>query len=117
MVSEQEIMSGETLKERVAHIEETLGEWNIEEDTVILWADHARNELNIQRGLMEKQDQKTEEKLAGLEAELLTVREDFKQTLQTLQEDVFVPKKVVLQGSPQGTKAPPKVRVTPRNIP
>ena len=49
-------MSGEILKERVAHIEETLGEWNIEEGIVFVWADHAMNKLNVQRGLMEKQD-------------------------------------------------------------
>ena len=49
-------MLGETLKERVARIEETLGEWNIEEDVVFVWDDHVMNELNIQRGLMEKQD-------------------------------------------------------------
>ena len=36
-------MLGENLKERVARIEETLGEWNIEEDIVFMWADHAMN--------------------------------------------------------------------------
>ena len=56
VVSEQYMMSGETLKERVARIEETLGEWNIEEDIVFVWADQAMNELNVQRGMMEKQD-------------------------------------------------------------
>ena len=75
-------MSGETLKERVVHIEETLGEWNIEEDTVFMWADHAMNKLNVQRGLMEKQDQNIEEKLVGLKAKLLSVKEDFKKSLQ-----------------------------------
>ena len=49
-------MLGETLKEMVACIEETLGEWNIEEGTVFVWVDHAMNELSVQRGLMEKQD-------------------------------------------------------------
>ena len=93
-------MLGENLKERVARIEETLGEWNIEEDIVFMWADHAMNELNAQRGLKEKQDQKMEEKLVGLEAKLLTIKEDFKQTLQTLQEDVSFLKKVFLQRSP-----------------
>ena len=68
----------------MARIEETLGEWNIKEGTVFVWVDHALNELNVQRGLMEKQDQKIEKKIVGLEAELLTIKEDFKQTLQTL---------------------------------
>ena len=50
--------------------------------------------------MKEKQDQKMEEKLVGLEAKLLTIKEDFKQTLQTLQEDVSFLKKVFLQRSP-----------------
>ena len=104
-------MSGETLKERVARLKETLGEWNIQEGTVFVWVNHAMNELNVQRGLMEKQDQKIKEKIVGLEVELLTVNEDFKQTLQTLQEDVSVLKKVVLQGSPRAIEAPPNVQV------
>ena len=41
------MMSGETLKERVARIEETFGEWNIEEGIVFVWVDQAMNELNI----------------------------------------------------------------------
>ena len=89
-------MSRETLKERVARIEETLGEWNIKEGTVFVWVDHAMNELSVQRGLIEKQDQKMEEKLASLKAELVAVKEGFKQSLQTLQEDVSILKKVVL---------------------
>ena len=75
-------MPGETLKEMVVHIEETLGEWNIEEDIVFMRADHAMNKLNVQRGMMEKQDQNIEEKLVGLKAKLLSVKEDFKQSLQ-----------------------------------
>ena len=89
-------MSRETLKERVARIEETLGEWNIKEGTGFVWVDHAMNELSVQRGLIEKQDQNMEEKLAGLKAELVVVKEGFKQSLQTLQEDVSILKKVVL---------------------
>ena len=89
-------MSGETLKERVARIKETLGEWNIKEGTVFVWVDHAMNELSVQRGLIEEQDQKMEEKLVGLKAELVAVKEGFKQSLQTLQEDVSILKKVVL---------------------
>ena len=59
-------MSGETLKERVAHIEDTLGDWNNEEGTMFTWANQAMNEMNIQRGLMEKHDQYMEEKISRL---------------------------------------------------
>ena len=49
---------------------------------------------------MEKQDQNMENKLYGLKADLISVKENFKQSLQTLQEDVAILKKAVLQGSP-----------------
>ena len=75
------MMSDETLKERVARIEETLGEWNIEEGIVFVWANHAMNELKVQRGMMEKQNHNIEDKLAGLKEELLSVKEDFKRSL------------------------------------
>ena len=75
------MISDKTLKERVARIEETLGEWNIEEGTVFMWANHAMNELNVQRGIMEKQNHNIEDKLAILKVELLLVKEDFKQSL------------------------------------
>ena len=47
MVSEQ--MVGETLKERVAKLEQLMGEWNCEEGTVTAWASEAMNELRVQR--------------------------------------------------------------------
>ena len=46
--------------------------------TVFAWVDHAMNELSVQRGLIENQDQKMEKKLAGLKAELVAVEEGFK---------------------------------------
>ena len=45
MVSEQ--MAGETLKERVAKLEQLMGEWNIEEGTMTAWASEAMDELRI----------------------------------------------------------------------
>ena len=54
---------GGDLEGKVARIKETSGEWNIEEGTMFVWADHAMNELNVQKGLMEKQDHNMEEKL------------------------------------------------------
>ena len=43
-----------------------------------MWANHAMNELTVQRRLMEKPDQDMEEKLVGFKAGLLLVKEDFK---------------------------------------
>ena len=53
MVSEQQ-MDGETMKERVAKLEQLLGEWNCEEGTVTAWASEAMNELRVQKDLAEK---------------------------------------------------------------
>ena len=40
-------MAGETMKERVAKLEQILGEWNCEEGTVTAWALEAMNELRV----------------------------------------------------------------------
>ena len=40
-------MAGETLKERVSRLEEIVGNWNSEEDTVSAWSAHVSNELNV----------------------------------------------------------------------
>ena len=45
MVSEQ--MAGEKMKERVAKLEQLLGEWNYEESMVTAWASEAMNELRV----------------------------------------------------------------------
>ena len=39
-------MSGETLKEMVAWVEEALGEWCNEEGAVSVWAEYVINELH-----------------------------------------------------------------------
>ena len=72
---------GGNLEGKGGSYRENFGKWNIKEGIVFVWADRAMNELNVQRGLMEKQDQEMEEKLVGLEAELVVAKEDFKQTL------------------------------------
>ena len=109
MVSEQ--MAGETLKERVAKLEQLMGEWNYEEGTVTAWASEAMNELRVQRDLAEKHADHVEAQVVSLKAELLTVKKNFNLTLQTLQEDVAMLKKAVLRTSPHTTDASLKVRV------
>ena len=108
MVSEQ--MAGETLKERVAKLEQLMGEWNYEEGIVTAWALEAMNELRVQRDLAEKHADHVEAQVVSLKAELLTVKKNFNLTPQTLQ-DVAMLKKAVLRTSPQTTDASPKVRV------
>ena len=104
-------MAGETMKERVAKLEQLLGEWNCEEGTVTTWALEEMNELRVQKDLAEKHAEHVEAHVVSLKAELLTMREAQNLTLQTLQEDVAVLKKAVLWTSPRTTDAAPKVRV------
>ena len=75
------------------------------------WALEAMNELRVKRDLAENHVDHVEAHMVSLKAKLLTVKENFNLTLQTLQEDVAVLKKAVLQTSPRTTDVPPKVRV------
>ena len=61
MVSERalEMAGGSTmdvLRERMTQIEEALGEWPSEEDTVASWAEHTMGEIQVQRSLLETHD-------------------------------------------------------------
>ena len=89
-------MAGETLKERVAKLEQLMGEWNCEESTVTAWAAKAMNELRVQRDLAKKHVDHVEEQVVSLKADLLTMKENFNLTLDALQEDVIVLNKAVL---------------------
>ena len=61
---------------------------------------------------METHDKFFKEKFASLKAEIQSLMDDFKGTLQSYGEDVAVLKKAVLQGSSSGPDAPSsKVRV------
>ena len=40
-------MAGETLKERVSRLEEMVGDWSSEDDTVSAWAAYVSNELDV----------------------------------------------------------------------
>ena len=99
------------MKERVAKLEQLLGEWNCEEGTVTAWALEAMNELRVQKDLAKKHAEHVEAQVVSLKAELLTVRGSRNLTLQTLQEDVVVLKKALLWTSSRTTDASPKVRV------
>ena len=69
------------------------------------------NELKVQRDLAKKHADHVEAQVVSLKVELLTVKENFNLTLQTLQEDVAVLKKAVLRTSPRTIDVLPKVRV------
>ena len=69
MVSEQapEMAGGsamEALRERMTQIEEALGEWPREDDTMASWAEHTMGEVQVQRSLLESHDNFYEKKLA-----------------------------------------------------
>ena len=104
-------MAGETLKERTTRLEQILGDWPSEEGTVVTWADRIRNDIDVQRHLLEHNDGFSGEQMRNLMAEIQTWREDMESKMQSLAEDVAVLKKAILQGASPATDAPPKVRV------
>ena len=101
----------EVVREMMAQMEETLGEWPCEDGTMASWAEHTMGEIQVQRSLLETHDKFFEEKFTGLKTEMQSLMNDFKGALQSYGEDIAVLKKVVLQGSSSGPEAPPKVRV------
>ena len=86
----------DALCERMTRMEEALREWPGEEDTVALWAEHTIGEIQVQRSLLETHDNFFEEKLVGFKAEMQSLMDNFKDTLQPYGEDVAVLKKAVL---------------------
>lgn len=60
---------------------------------------------------MESHDQFFEEKVVSLKTNVQSLIDDFIGTLQSFREDIIVLKKVVLQGSSLGSKAPSKIQV------
>ncbi|KAL6329428.1 hypothetical protein AAG906_020861 [Vitis piasezkii] len=76
----------EALRERIAWMEETLGEWPRDDGIVASWAEHTMGEIQ-------------------------SLMNDFKDALQSYGEDIVILKKIVLQGSSSGPEAPFKVEV------
>ena len=89
-------MSGETLKERSIWLELLLGEWPSKESIVASWADHMRNEVGVQRHLVEHNDKFIGEKMRIMRDDVQTLGEDLESKLQSLFEDVVVLKKAIL---------------------
>ena len=69
-------MAGETLKERTTRLEQMLGDWPSEEGTVVTWADRIRNDIDVQRHLLEQIDELSGEQMRNLKAENQTWRKD-----------------------------------------
>ena len=65
----------------------------------------------MQRSLVETHDKFFKEKFASLKAEIQSLMDDFKGTLQSYGKDITVLKKIVLHGCSSSTEASPKVRV------
>ena len=60
----------DALRERMTRMEEALGEWPGEKDTMDSWAEHTMDEIQVQRSLLETHDNFFEEKLVGFKAEM-----------------------------------------------
>ena len=86
----------DVLREMMTRMEETLGEWPREDDTVASWVEHTVGEIQVQRSLLETHDNFFEEKLAGLKSKMQSLMDDFKDALQSYGEDIAVLKKAML---------------------
>ena len=86
----------DALRERMTRMEEALGEWPGEEDTMASWAEHTMGEIQVQRSLLETHDNFFEEKLVGFKTEMQSLMDDFKDTLRSYGEDIAVLKKAML---------------------
>ena len=73
----------DALRERMTQMEEALGKWPGEKDTMASWAENSMGEIQVQRSLLETHDNFFEEKLAGLKSEMQSLMDDFKGTLQS----------------------------------
>ena len=104
----------EALWERIARMEEMLGEWPCENGTVASWEKHIVGEIQVQRSLLEIYDKFFEDKFVGLKVEIQSLIDDFKGFLQSYGEDIAILKKVASQGCSSSSKTPPKVRVPER---
>ena len=89
----------EALQERIAQMKEILGEWPSENGIVASQVEHTVGEIQVQRSLLKLHDQFFEEKVASLKADIQSLVDDFKGTIQSYREDITDLKKVVLQGS------------------
>ena len=77
---------------------------------MVTWADRIRNDIDVQRHLLEQNDEFSGEHMRNLKAEIQTWREDMESKMQSLAEDVAILKKAILQGASPTTDAPPKFR-------
>ena len=60
----------EALWERIAWMEEVLGEWPSEDGSVTSWVEHTMKEIQLQRSLPKTHDQFFEEKVASLKVDI-----------------------------------------------
>ena len=98
----------DALYEKMTQMEEALGEWPSEEDTVASWVEHTMGEIQVQRSLLETHDNFFEEKLVGFKVEMQSLMDDFKGTLQSYGEDVAVLRRLCCKGPHQALKPLPR---------
>ena len=60
----------EALWERIAWMEEVLGEWPSEDGSVTSWVEHTMKKIQLQRSLLKTHDQFFEKKVASLKVDI-----------------------------------------------
>ena len=105
-------MAGETLKHRVSLLEEIVENWSGEDGTISAWAAYVSNELDVQKDFVESQAKHVEGEFVDMKSEVQSGIEELRRMIESLQVDVAVLKKVVLQGCPSSNPdVGPKVQV------
>ena len=103
-------MDGETLKEWVSRLEEMAGDWSSKDGTVSTWAAYVSNELDVRKDLAVSQAKYVEEEFVDKKTEVQFRIEELRWMIESLQANVSVLKKVLLQGCPSSNvDAGPKV--------
>ena len=103
-------MDGETLKERIARLEQLLGDW-FSEDIATAWGNYIQNEAEVQHNLAKQHEEFIRGRVTNVHYEILALKENFGSKLQSLSKDVTVLKKAISQGASPATDGPLKVRV------
>ena len=98
----------EAIHEQTTHLEAYMGDSLDGDTTLSARVADAFNELSVQQGMLESQNKLLEEQVATL----TTILEGFKGKIESLEGEIVVLKRVVVQGAFAASEpAPPKVRV------
>ena len=96
----------------MSQLEEMVEDWSGEDGIVSAWAAYVSNELDVQKDLVESKAKHVEVEFVDRKTEVQSEMKELRWMIESLQVDVLVLTKVVLQGCPcSNADAGPKVRI------